>query len=58
MVQCVLLRGHVDPQQKDGNSDDFYTMITRNENLINKQFIGKYKDLIQLKDNKGKNKEN
>ena len=56
VVQCVLLRGHVAPQQKDGKADDFYTMITRNENLINKQFIGKYKDLIQLKDNKVKTK--
>ena len=56
VVQCVLLRGNVAPQQKDGKADDFYTFIPRNETLLNKQFIGKYKDLIQLKDNKGKTK--
>ena len=54
VVQCAHLRGHVDPKLKDGKAEDFYTMIPRNEKLINDQFIGQYKDLIKLRDNKGK----
>ena len=53
-VQAILLRGHVAPKQKDGKADDFYTLITNNEQLIQKQFIGRYKDLIKLRDNKNK----
>ena len=37
-VQAILLRGHVAPKQKDGKADDFYTLITNNEQLIQKQF--------------------
>ena len=56
VVQCVLLRGNIDPRQLNGKANDFYTLITSNNNLIEKQFIGKYKSLISVKDNKGKTK--
>lgn len=54
VVQSVQLRGNVSSKFKDGKAPDFYTMITNNQKLIETQFIGKYKDLIKLKDNKGK----
>ena len=55
-VQCVLLRGHVSSKQDTGKAKDFYTMIPKNEELLQKQFIGQYKNLILLKNNNNKSK--